>query len=240
MEAQTWYTRFTQRLITALTAPTAEGELYEVDMRLRPSGGAGPVAVSVPAFERYQNQDAWTWEHMALTRLRPVAGDEALGYRILDIAHDAIVARAARDDGTIAKDITDMRQRLYREKPGKGLWDLKSAEGGLVDAEFVIQQDMLLAGRPDAILANTRAAIAQASLPEADRAVLEEGVVFLQSLQQVHRLALGGELTAADLPQGLKERLCRSVDLPDFSALEAEISSIKSRIHGLTVKKLQL
>ena len=70
--------------------------------------------------------------------------------------------------------------------------------------------------------------------------MLEEGVVFLQSLQQVHRLALGGELTAADLPQGLKERLCRSVDLPDFSALEAEISSIKSRIHGLTVKKLQL
>ena len=74
LEAQTWYTRFTQRLITALTAPTAEGELYEVDMRLRPSGRAGPVAVSLPAFERYQNQDAWTWEHMALTRLRPVAG----------------------------------------------------------------------------------------------------------------------------------------------------------------------
>ncbi|MDX1293106.1 MAG: DUF294 nucleotidyltransferase-like domain-containing protein, partial [Hyphomonas sp.] len=240
LEAQTWYTRFTHRLITALTAPTAEGDLYEVDMRLRPSGGAGPVAVSVPAFERYQTRDAWTWEHMALTRLRPVTGDEALCYRIMDIACAAIVARAEKDDGTISSDITDMRRRLYREKPGTGLWDLKSAEGGLVDAEFVVQRDMLLVGRPEAIRSNTREAIAHSSLPEDERSLLEEGVTFLQSLQQVHRLALGSELPDGDIPEGLKDRLCRSVNVDGFDTLEAEISAVKSRIHGLAVKKLQL
>ena len=240
MVAQTWYTRFTQRLITALTAPTAEGDLYEVDMRLRPSGGAGPVAVSVPAFERYQNHDAWTWEHMALTRLRPVTGDEALCYRIMKIACEAIVARAGKTDGTISQDVADMRQRLYREKPGTGLWDLKTAEGGLVDAEFVVQRDMLLRGEPDAIRSNTREAISCSSLPEAERTLLEEGVTFLQSLQQVHRLALGSEMAGGHIPEGLKDRLCRSVDMETFDALEAEISSVKSKIHMLAVKKLQL
>ena len=240
MEAQTWYTRFTQRLITALTAPTAEGDLYEVDMRLRPSGGAGPVAVSVPAFERYQNKDAWSWEHMALTRLRPVAGDEALSHQIMTIACEAIVSRAAMDDGTIARDVSDMRQRLYREKPGKGLWDLKTAEGGLVDAEFVVQQDMLLSGKPEAIRANTREAIAHSTLPDAERSMLIEGVTFLQSLQQVHRLALGSDVQAGVMPEGLKDRLCRSVGVDSFAALEAEISSLKSRVHALCAEKLHL
>ena len=77
--AQKWFTRFTQRLITALSAESGEGRLYEVDMRLRPSGRAGPVATSIVSFERYHQNEAWTWEHMALTRLRPVAGDRALG-----------------------------------------------------------------------------------------------------------------------------------------------------------------
>ena len=240
MVAQTWYTRFTQRLITALTAPTAEGDLYEVDMRLRPSGGAGPVAVSVPAFERYQHQDAWTWEHMALTRLRPVTGDEALCYRIMEIACEAIVARAGKDGEAISQAVRDMRRRLYREKPGTGLWDMKTSEGGLVDAEFIIQRDMLLVGKPDAIRSNTREAIAHSSLSDDERTFLEEGVTFLQSLQQVQRLALGSEMPDGNLPEGLKDRLCRSVNVDGFEALETEISAVKSRVHALAVKKLQL
>jgi len=196
--------------------------------------------VSVPAFERYQNKDAWSWEHMALTRLRPVAGNEALSHQIMTIACEAIVSRAAKDDGTIARDVSDMRQRLYREKPGKGLWDLKTAEGGLVDAEFVVQQDMLLSGKPEAIRANTREAIAHSTLPDAERSMLIEGVTFLQSLQQVHRLALGSDVQAGVMPEGLKDRLCRSVGVDSFAALEAEISSLKSRVHALCAEKLHL
>ncbi|MEZ5945936.1 MAG: bifunctional [glutamine synthetase] adenylyltransferase/[glutamine synthetase]-adenylyl-L-tyrosine phosphorylase [Hyphomonas sp.] len=251
LEAQAWYTRFTQRLITALTAPTAEGELYEVDMRLRPSGRAGPVAVSLPAFETYQEREAWTWEHMALTRLRPVAGDEQLGRDVLSISVNAITARAVSEVNAVApgshssvasiqQDISDMRQRLYREKPGQGLWDLKTAEGGLVDAEFIVQQAMLLAGDAAVIRPSTLEAIGAVSLAPEEKHVLREGVAFLQSLQQVQRLAIGTETSSEAMPAGLRDRLCRAVGAPDFEALEAKLSAVKSAIHTLAAKKLHL
>ncbi|HRX72970.1 MAG TPA: bifunctional [glutamine synthetase] adenylyltransferase/[glutamine synthetase]-adenylyl-L-tyrosine phosphorylase [Hyphomonas sp.] len=240
LEAQTWYTRFTQRLITALTAPTAEGALYEVDMRLRPSGRAGPVAVSLPAFETYQNKEAWTWEHMALTRLRPVAGDAGLGATVMDIAADAITGRARTNAERIPIDITDMRRRLHREKPGKGLWDLKTAEGGLIDVEFVVQQDMLLSGERDAICASTLEAIAHTSFEAEDCTLLTEGTELLQALQQIQRLAIGAETSSDAMPAGLRDRLCRAVGADTFVALEAELSSMKSRLHALAVKKLHL
>lgn len=240
LEAQTWYTRFTQRLITALTAPTAEGALYEVDMRLRPSGRAGPVAVSLPAFTSYQHKDAWTWEHMALTRLRPVAGDEALGQTVMDIAFDAITERAKTNAEAIPADITDMRQRLYREKPGKGLWDLKTAEGGLIDVEFVVQQDMLLGGRGEAICASTQDAIERSSFNIEERLLLTEGLRLLQALQQVQRVAIGTETRSDVMPAGLRDRLCRAVEAGTFRDLETELSSTKSRLHQLAVEKLHL
>lgn len=240
MEAQTWYTRFTQRLITALTAPTAEGALYEVDMRLRPSGRAGPVAVSLSAFDTYQNQEAWTWEHMALTRLRPVTGDVDLGRTVMNIAADAIISRARTNADTIPADITDMRERLYREKPGKGLWDLKTAEGGLIDVEFVVQQDMLLSGKRDAILASTLEAIAHASLDAEERCLLTDGAQLLQALQQVQRVAIGTETRSDAMPAGLRDRLCRAVEAESFQALEVELSAVKTRLHALAAKKLQL
>ncbi|HPE47411.1 MAG TPA: bifunctional [glutamine synthetase] adenylyltransferase/[glutamine synthetase]-adenylyl-L-tyrosine phosphorylase [Hyphomonas sp.] len=255
LEAQTWYTRFTQRLITALTAPTAEGALYEVDMRLRPSGRAGPVAVSLPAFESYQNKEAWTWEHMALTRLRPVAGDPDLGKAVMRIAADAITHRARITDtdtpvtdagaavtGTqaIRADITDMRQRLYREKPGEGLWDLKTAEGGLIDVEFVVQQEMLLAGDPALIRSATLDAIAAVSFDPETRATLSSGLQLLQALQQVQRLAIGTETRSEAMPAGLRDRLCRAVGLERFGDLEDKLSATKTKVHDIAVKKLHL
>jgi glutamate-ammonia-ligase adenylyltransferase len=240
LEAQTWYTRFTQRLITALSAPTAEGALYEVDMRLRPSGRAGPVAVSLPAFTSYQNKDAWTWEHMALTRLRPVTGDAVLGRTVMDIAIEAIIRRGQTNAASIPADITDMRQRLYREKPGKGLWDLKTAEGGLIDVEFIVQQDMLLSDRPEAICASTHDAIAQSGFNIEERLLLTEGLSLLQALQQVQRVAVGTETRSDFMPAGLRDRLCRAVEANSFRELETELSSTKSSLHQLAVEKLHL
>lgn len=242
--AQSWFTRLTQRLITALSAPTAEGELYEVDMRLRPSGRAGPVAVSLEAFERYQREDAWTWEHMALTRLRPICGDEALGVRALEIAQFAIVARAEGDAGGISKDISDMRERLYAERPGGGIWDVKLERGGLVDIEFVVQREALLAAEPRLIAPNTRAALDAAEAAErleADTAdVLRQGLAFQQALQQVQRLAVGLSFDDETAPGGLKRRLCRAVGAESFSALKEELTSIKTSVYGIAKKKLQL
>ncbi len=243
--AQTWFTRVTQRLITGLTAPTAEGELYEVDMRLRPSGRAGPVAVSLEAFRHYQNEEAWTWEHMALTRLRFVCGDAALGNTVQQIAADAICARARSPRRKqIPGDISEMRQTLYREKPGKGLWDLKMEQGGLIDIEFMAQQEMLLRARPDLVRANTGRALS--SLAEADEpdnedwCFLRAALNLVSSLQQLQRLALGNESEGANLPEGLKERMCRAAGEDDFEALESRLASAKARVHRFAREKLHL
>jgi glutamate-ammonia-ligase adenylyltransferase len=244
LDSQTWFTRVTQRLITALTAPTAEGALYEVDMRLRPSGRGGPVAVSLTAFNSYQNDEAWTWEHMALTRLRFVAGDAGLGAKVLSSAKAAIAARASKDAGQIARDVSEMRQRLYREKPGKGLWDLKTEKGGLIDIEFIVQQDMLLMGKPDCIWPNVSDALAGIAAsgrqPASPYVVLQEALAYLQALQQVQRLAVGSEIAADDIPDGLKNRLCRAVGAEDFNALERHLAALKEKVHAIAAEKLQL
>lgn len=250
-DAQTWFTRLTQRLITALTAPTAEGALYEVDMRLRPSGRAGPVAVSLSAFRHYQNEEAWTWEHMALTRMRAVAGDETLGSQVLDIATQAICHRASSERRkAIAGDVSDMRRTLYREKPGGGLWDLKTAEGALIDIEFMAQKEMLLRGRPDLIRSAT--ALALSGLADADENLAPEeaedwwflraALHLLSSLQQIQRLALGDTAPEDEnIPEGLKNRFCRAAAEEDgFGALEERLRGVKQRVHSLAREKLQL
>src|SRR5690606_17732500 len=132
-----YYTRLTQRLIAAVSAPTAEGVLYELDLRLRPSGNKGPVATHIDAFRKYQREEAWTWEHMALTRARPVAGDASLAGEIeADIA--GIIA-APRDFAKIAGEAVEMRRLIEEEKPPRDFWDIKLVAGGIIDLEFIAQ-----------------------------------------------------------------------------------------------------
>ncbi len=116
-----YYAKLTQRLLSALSAPTEEGALYEIDTKLRPSGSKGPVAVRLSSFERYYAEEAWTWEMQALTRLRPVAGDDALGKRVLAIARDALAR--PRDAAKTLAEGADMRARMDRERPSKSSWD---------------------------------------------------------------------------------------------------------------------
>ena len=226
-DAQIWFTRFTQRLISALSAETGEGELYEVDMRLRPSGRSGPVATSIASFERYHRENAWTWEHMALTRLRPIVGDAVLGAQINAIAEQAINAGDPDQRNT---DILDMRSRLLRENPANGSWDLKMRRGGLLDLEFITQHAILTADAHQPL---------SPSLTEAHRHLAETGVwtealhqsmsyafVFLQALQQVQRMANDDVTTASELSNALKDRLCRATGSPDFETLSASLERV--------------
>ena len=130
-----YFARLSQRLINALTAPTAEGRLYEIDMRLRPSGQSGPIATPLAGFRRYQEEDAWTWEHMALTRARVVSGAPAFARRIEAALRDIVCQ--ARDPDRLVTDVADMRQRIDREFAARSLWDVKYLRGGLVDLEFL-------------------------------------------------------------------------------------------------------
>lgn len=235
-----WFTRFTQRLITALSAPTAEGLLYEVDMRLRPSGRSGPVAVRLSGFERYHKEDAWTWEHMALTRLRPVADRDGLGERVLGIVED--VVSGPHDETTVCDDIYQMRLRLEQEKPDTGLWDLKMGYGGLVDLEFCVQQGLLVTpeGQKTGAWKLSEAIGRLSSLgwfsnEEAEK--LEHARLFLTSLQQVQRLALA-KPTDEILPV-LQDRYARAVGVEDrFDVLEDQLKILKKQVAEIRARKI--
>jgi len=131
-----YYNRLAQRVTAALSVPTAEGALYEVDTRLRPQGAQGPVAVSVEAFARYQRESAWTWEHMALTRARPLYGSPQARTALQAIIQGVLTA--PRDPAKLKADVLSMRAEMAAHKPRKGVLDAKLARGGLVDLEFLV------------------------------------------------------------------------------------------------------
>src|SRR5262245_38921608 len=126
-----YFARLTQRLINALTAQTNYGALYQVDMRLRPSGRAGPLATQVDGFAAYQETEAWTWEHMALTRARVVSASTEFKVRIQSVIQN--ILRRPRDADLTAGDVVEMRAAIAKEKGDSDRWDLKYAAGGLID-----------------------------------------------------------------------------------------------------------
>ncbi|MCC1480393.1 glutamine-synthetase adenylyltransferase [Roseibaca sp. Y0-43] len=144
LDARSYYARLTKAFLTAISAPTAEGRLYEVDMRLRPSGRQGPVATSLTAFETYQQTEAWTWEHLALTRARHVAGSAELADAVETVRRKVLADKA--QDARIRTDVAEMRARLAQAKPAHGLWDAKSGPGRLMDIELAAEFCALAAG----------------------------------------------------------------------------------------------
>ncbi|MBB5754277.1 bifunctional [glutamine synthetase] adenylyltransferase/[glutamine synthetase]-adenylyl-L-tyrosine phosphorylase [Prosthecomicrobium pneumaticum] len=231
-----YYTRLTQRLIAALSAPTAEGKLYEVDFRLRPSGNAGPLATHIDAFSGYQRKDAWTWEHMALTRARPIAGDADLVERVE--REKAAVLATPRDRAKVKADILEMRALLEQEKPAEGHWDLKQSKGGLVDIEFIAQFLQLTDGaaRPEILDVETEAVLVKAAfaeiLPAGDAEVLLPALRLYQRLVQILRLCVGGPFRPEEAPRGLLELLARAGELPDFAALDAALKETEAAVRA--------
>jgi len=139
-----YYNRLATRATAALSVPTAEGALYQVDTRLRPQGKQGPLAVSFAAFEKYQREDAWTWEHMALCRARPLYGSDAAKTQLAQIIEDVLCA--PRDHTKLRGDVLKMRADVLAAKPGQGPLDVKLLRGGLVDSEFLIHYLQLREG----------------------------------------------------------------------------------------------
>lgn len=234
--------RFIQRLIAALTSPTEEGGLYEVDTQLRPSGRAGPVAVQLSAFSNYYQQDAWTWEFMALTRLRPVAGDAGLGQRIVDTVRAALQNKSA--DPKITADVADMRRRMARERPARSQWDLKLAPGGLVDIEFILQHEILLAAGDSPEAVNPTSMKALEALAAAGRFTAEEATILRDALslqldlQQALRIAAGDGFEPASASEGLKRWLARHLGVGDFPSLENLLQQRQSAVAALRTRKL--
>ncbi|MQW86738.1 bifunctional [glutamine synthetase] adenylyltransferase/[glutamine synthetase]-adenylyl-L-tyrosine phosphorylase [Sinorhizobium saheli] len=223
-----YFTRVTQRLISALSAPTAEGILYDVDMRLRPSGNKGPVATRITAFAKYQRQEAWTWEHLALTRARCICGDENLIREAEAIFSEVLSVK--RDAQKIRKDVQEMRALIDKEKPPKDIWDFKLIPGGLVDIEFIAQYLTLIAPAkgvtPPPAGTHTLEALkalgaAMMDANDVDRAV--EALSLFTEVSQIVRLCIDGDFNPEEAPSGLVDLVCRAGDYPDLTHLEADI-----------------
>jgi [glutamine synthetase] adenylyltransferase / [glutamine synthetase]-adenylyl-L-tyrosine phosphorylase len=232
-----YYSRLTQRLISAFTAPTAEGILYPVDMRLRPSGQKGPVATQLASFIHYQECDAWTWEHMALTRARVISGPAPLRSAVEKAIRDALLK--PRDRVKTAVDVRDMRARIEKEKGTRDPWELKQVRGGLVDLEFIAQHLQLVHGpaHPLILSQNTVEAfenLAEAGILEPRAAdTLLPAARLLNNLTQVLRLCLDEPFAPAKAPDGLKSLLARAGDTPDFRHLEAELVAREAEVAAL-------
>ncbi len=134
--ATLYFNRLASRVSAALSVPTAQGALYEVDTRLRPQGNQGPLAVSIDAFAKYQRETAWTWEHMALTRARVLAGSPAAKVEVEAVI--AEVLQRPRDDAKLRAAILEMRNEMAKHKFARGDLDVKLHRGGLVDIEFLV------------------------------------------------------------------------------------------------------
>ena len=232
-----YYARLTQRLIAALSAQTAEGALYEVDMRLRPSGQKGPVAAQLSSFIEYQANEAWTWEHLALTRARVITGPPELVAKVEAAIRTALVK--PRDRGKIAADVRDMRARIATEKGTDKTWELKQVRGGLVDLEFIVQYLQLIhaAGSPRVLDQNTLAAaekLQAAGLLDAAAAdVLIPTLKLVHNLTQILRLCLEGPFDPETAPKGLKEMLAHAGDEQSFAGLEVKLRQMLATVAEL-------
>jgi glutamate-ammonia-ligase adenylyltransferase len=252
LPASQWFIRAVHAFIAAVTAPDAEGPMFAVDMRLRPSGNKGPVAVSLAAFEQYHAADAWTWERMALTRARVVAGPPRLRAAV-----EAAIRAALANSGEPARiraDAAAMRARLLRELPPAGPWDVKLRPGGQVEVEFVAQALQLVHARthPGVACTTTRIALARleeiGALPGADAALLIRADRIWRTVQGMLRITYGrapaerlSEAPAAALTRaltgvGVDATARGGADAVDLPGLQATLDAVASEVRALFIR----
>jgi glutamate-ammonia-ligase adenylyltransferase len=225
-----YYTRLAQRFIAALAAPTARGTLYAVDLRLRPSGQAGPLATHIESFARYHEESAWVWEHLALTRARVIAGAPALGARIVEVIDRAVAHERERDN--LAGQVADMRRRMAAQSE-RGL---KHAAGGQVDIEFIVQFLQLCRGRRTG---STELPAALRELrddgdlaPDAAETLLSAHALY-QRLSQLFAIASDKALAVDEVPQALQRLMVRAGEAPDIEFLRADLAERQRAVRAL-------
>jgi len=229
-----YFARFTQRLISAFTTRTNYGVLYEIDMRLRPSGRAGPVASHIKSFAEYQDREAWTWEHMALTRARVISSSPGFRARIENIIREVLTR--PRDATGVAGDVAEMRRAIALEKGEDDIWDLKYAAGGMVDIDFIAQYLQLVhaAGKPDILDVSTLHVLDNAArlgvLPQSSAEVLRSATRLYHDLTQILRLCVSERFKPESSGEDLLRVMVRAGDAPDFSSLEARVKETQTEV----------
>jgi [glutamine synthetase] adenylyltransferase / [glutamine synthetase]-adenylyl-L-tyrosine phosphorylase len=237
MPVSQWFVRLAHAYVAALTAPGAGGRLYDVDMRLRPSGNKGPVAVSLEGFKRYHEKDSWTWERMSLTRARVIAGPAALRAKV----EQAIATAISGDASTVRDDATAMRVRMLRDLPPDGPWDVKARPGGQIEVEFIAQVAQLLNARerPEVLSPTTREALRRLGeagvLPAADAALLIRADHVWRTVQGMLRITVGRD-AGETLPEASARPLLRAIGAANLPGLRRELDDLAEAVRGAFVR----
>ncbi|MSP01814.1 MAG: bifunctional [glutamine synthetase] adenylyltransferase/[glutamine synthetase]-adenylyl-L-tyrosine phosphorylase [Acetobacteraceae bacterium] len=233
LPASQWFVRLAHAYIAALTSPGVEGHLYDVDMRLRPSGNKGPVAVSLEGFRRYHEHDAWTWERMSLTRARVIAGPPALRARVAS----AIATAIAGDASTVRADAAAMRTRMLRDLPPDGPWDVKARPGGQIEVEFVAQVLQLRHAEdlPGVLSPTTREALRllgeAGAARKSDMEMLIRADHTWRTVQGMLRITVGRD-AGETLPDASARPLLRAMGAADLPALRAVLDALAAEVRG--------
>ncbi len=239
-----FFTRLGQKIITGITTLTRAGKLYELDMRLRPSGNSGPVVTSLDSFFQYQTHEAWTWEHQALTRVRPIAGDPEFVAELNNVIAKIFTRRY--DPDALRNEVNEMREKMYEEKKPEAGWiDIKQSRGGVVDVEFLVQY-LILAhvadhpkivspNLPHALLALTKANI----LAPTDAQVLEEAYGLYQFGLNRLRLLHDRSENRIGPDQRIRDRLQRLCHAMNNEAFIDAIEDRLQKVYAIYKKILQ-
>ena len=244
LPASTWFVRAAHTYIAAVTAPGADGPLYAVDMRLRPSGNKGPVAVSLRSFQHYHANSAWTWERLALTRARVIAGPPALRARIGAAITEALIHAGTPE--MIRADTVAMRARLARDLPPIGPWDVKLRPGGQIEVEFIAQalQLMHMPEHPEIHSETTRVALRHLAgagvLSEAEAGTLIRAALIWRTVQGMLRILLGRgahkDLSAATARPLLRAVAAIGIQAVDSADLLLKLDDVAREVRAIFVQ----
>jgi glutamate-ammonia-ligase adenylyltransferase len=243
LQGAQYFARLTQRLISAFTTRTNYGVLYDVDMRLRPSGRAGPLASRLDSFAEYQDREAWTWEHMALTRARVISAPDQFRGRIEAVIREVLTR--PRDAAVIASDVAEMRRAIALEKGEAEIWDLKYAAGGMIDIEFIAQYLQLVhaAAKPDILSVSTLQVLDNAArlgvLAPSDLEVLRPAARLYHDLTQILRLCVSGKFKPETAGDDLLRVMARAGDAPDFSSLQARVRETQGEVRRVFLQVVE-
>lgn len=232
-----YFSRLGQQMITAITALTSEGLLYEVDLRLRPSGRKGPLVVTSKTFEDYQLKDAWAFEHMALTRARLVTASKQFGETILTIINTVLTK--PRETATLLRDIQDMHGKIQENFASTSVWDVRNAEGGLVDIEFILQYLLLNNGHDHHDIFDTSLYSAMDNLvkinalSEEEQTGLSQALKIQTSVLGLLRLCYENPSQDDDFSKELQLLLAKGAEVPDFSALKNSLEESQKFVQTL-------
>ncbi len=239
-----YFSRLGQNIITAITALTSEGRLFEVDTRLRPSGSQGPLVVTLETFQDYYATRAWTWEHMALTRARLILAPKAMVEPLEKSIDHALTSEREHDNLLIS--VHDMHTKLYQQFGSENKWSIKHCRGGLIDMEFICQYLMLFSGNEYHTIFTPKLSEAIEKLQNIGHfnketaQKMHSAHEFMQQIQSLIRLCLGKAPTRSDdIPEGLKQTLLQATNLNNFADLESTLEKHQLFIYKLYEKLIE-